>query len=229
MSALAESPFFGIALTILAFWAGTAIQNRTKLAICNNMLIAMLLVIAVLKLSGISYEAYNQGGSIINYLLGPGTACMAMGIYAKRDLLKQHWIPVLLGCFAGAVTSIASILVLCRLFGLDETMTMSLLPKSVTNPIATAVAAGHGGLVPVTVAAVIVTGILGSVIAPTMIKVFRIKNPMAAGLGIGACSHAGGTAKAMEIGETEGAMSALAIGLCGIITAVLALGFELLV
>lgn len=229
MSALMASPFFSIALTVIAFWIGTTIQNRTKLAICNNLLISMLLVIAVLKLLGISYEEYYEGGSIINMLLAPATACMALGIYGKREILKKYWLPVLLGCVTGAVTAVTSIWALCKLFGLDRSMTLSLLPKSVTNPIATAIAGAQGGVVPVTVAAVIVTGILGSVIAPLMIRCFRIRNPIAAGLGIGACSHVGGTSKAIELGETEGAMSSLAIGLCGIITAILALGFDFLV
>lgn len=229
MSECLMSPFFSITLTIAAFWAGTELQNRSRLALCNNLLISMLLIIAVLKLFGIPYEVYDQGGSLINLLLGPATACMALGIYAKRDLLRRYWFPVLLGCAAGAVTAVTSILLLCKLFGLDRTMTLSLLPKSVTNPIATAISAGQGGVVSITVAAVIVTGIFGSVAAPLMIRLFRITDPMAAGLGIGACSHVCGTSKAIEIGETEGAMSSLAIGLCGIFTAMLALGFHLIV
>ena len=112
---------------------------------------------------------------------------------------------------------------MCRLFGLDHEMTMSLLPKSVTTPIATAVAGGHGGIVSIAVAAVIFTGILGNLTAPLLIRLFRVKEPLAVGLGLGACSHAIGTAKALELGETQGAMSGLAMGLCGLLTAVVAL------
>lgn len=226
MSALAESPFFGIALTVAAYWAGTKIQKKTGLVICNNIIIAVALLIAVLSAFHIPYDAYYQGGGIINMLLGPATACMAVSIYAKLDLLKKNWLPVLLGCLAGVVTSVGSILVMCRLFGLDAAMTASLLPKSVTTPIASAVSESHGGIVSITVAAVIFTGILGNLLAPFLIRLFRVKDPLAAGLGIGACSHAIGTAKALELGETEGAMSGLAIGVCGIITAILALGFD---
>lgn len=226
MSALAESPFFGVALTVAAYWLGTKIQKKTGLVICNSIIIAVALLIAVLSIFHIPYEAYYQGGSIINMLLGPATACMAVTVYAKLDLLKKNWLPVLLGCLAGTVTSIGSILVMCRLFGLDAAMTASLLPKSVTTPIATAVSEGHGGIVSVTVAAVIFTGILGNLASPFLVKLFRVRDPLAAGLGIGACSHAIGTAKALELGETEGAMSGLAIGVCGIITALLALGFD---
>ena len=228
MSELASSPFFGITLTIVAYWVGVRAQEKTGLVVCNSMLITVALIIAVLTVFHIPYEDYYQGGSLINLFLGPATACMAVTVYAKMDLLKKYWLPVLAGCLAGTVTSIGSILVLSRLFGLDKDMTASLLPKSVTTPIATAVSEGHGGIVPITVAAVIVTGILGNLAAPFLVKLFRVKDPVAAGLGIGTCSHALGTAKALEMGETEGAMSGLAVGICGIFTALLALGFDLI-
>lgn len=223
MSALLESPFFGIALTVLAYWLGVQAQKRTGLVICNNMIVSVALLIAVLTLFHIPYEAYYEGGSVINMFLGPATACMAVTIYAKKDLLKRNWLPVLVGCLTGVVVSVGSILVMSRLFGLDAAMTASLLPKSVTTPIATAVSEGHGGIVSITVAAVIVTGILGNLTAPFLVKLFRVKDPVAVGLGIGACSHAMGTAKALEMGETEGAMSGLAIGVCGVVTVVLSL------
>ncbi len=228
MSTLVESPFFGIALTVIAYWIGVKAQKKTGLVICNNMIVSVALLVAVLLIFNIPYESYYQGGSLINMFLGPATACMAVNIYAKKELLKKNWLPVLVGCFVGVVTSVGSILVMSRLFGLDDSMTVSLLPKSVTTPIASAISDAHGGIVSVTVAAVIVTGILGNLIAPLLRKLFRVNDPLAVGLGIGACSHAVGTAKALEMGETEGAMSGLAIGVCGIITAILALGFEVL-
>lgn len=223
MKDLTAQPYFGVMLTVVAYWLGMKVQKKTRLAICNGMLIAVLLVIAVLLAFHIPYESYWQGGELINLFLGPATACMAVTVYSQRKLLARHWLPVLVGCVVGVVTAMGSILVLCRLLGLDRAMTMSLLPKSVTMPIATVVAQGHGGTVAVTVAAVVVTGMLGNLCAPLLVKLFRVKDPMAVGLGIGACSHAMGTAKALELGETEGAMSGLAIGLCGILTTVLAL------
>ena len=228
MQELTSSPLFGISLTLVAYWIGTAIQKKTNLVICNGMLIAVVLVIAVLVGFQIPYENYYAGGSIINLFLGPATACLAVSIYTKFDLLKKYWLPVLVGCTVGVVTSVGCVYGLCRLFGLGRDMTMSLLPKSVTTPIAAAVAGGHGGIVSVAVAAVCFTGILGNLCAPLMIRVFRVKNPLAAGLSIGACSHAMGTAKALELGETQGAMSGLAIGLCGLITSLLSLAFDLL-
>ena len=225
MNELVSSAFFGLTLTVLAYWVGMTIQKKSGLVICNHMIIAAGLIVLVLKGFGISYERYYVGGSIINLLLGPATACMALAIYQKRELLKENWLPVLLGCLAGAVTTVVTVLVMSRMFGLSTEMTVSLLPKSVTTP---AISESHGGIVSITVAAVIFTGILGNLTAPFLVKLFRVKDPMAAGLGIGACAHGMGTAKALEMGRTEGAMSGLAIGICGIITSILALGFELL-
>ena len=177
-------PYFGVLLTIAAYWAGMKIQHKTRLAICNGMLLAVLLVIAVLLVFHIPYESYYQGGALINLFLGPATACMAVTIYSQRRLLAKHWLPVLVGCTVGVVTAMGSILLLCRLFGLDRAMTMSLLPKSVTMPIATVVSQGHGGTMAITVAAVVVTGMLGNLCAPLLVKLFRVKDPMAVGLGM---------------------------------------------
>ena len=220
---LFTSPMFGIALSILTFWIGVKIQQKTKLVICNPLIISIVLCIGVLLIFKIPYESYNEGGSIINMFLGPATACLAVSIYTKLELLKKNWLPILVGCAAGSLTSMVSVFLLCKLMGLDESMTMSLIPKSVTTPIAVSISGAHGGIVPVTVVAVIFTGILGSMLAPTLIRIFRVKDSVTAGLAIGACSHAVGTSKAIEIGETEGAMSGLAIGICGILTVLFSL------
>ena len=220
---LCASPMFGIALSILTFWIGVKIQKKTKLVICNPLIISIVLCIGVLLIFKIPYESYNEGGSIINMFLGPATACLAVSIYTKLELLKKNWLPILVGCAAGSLTSMVSVFLLCKLMGVDESMTMSLIPKSVTTPIAVSISGAHGGIVPVTVVAVIFTGILGSMLAPTLIRIFRVKDSVTAGLAIGACSHAVGTSKAIEIGETEGAMSGLAIGICGILTVLFSL------
>ena len=177
----------------------------------------------ILLVFDIPYDSYNEGGAVINMFLAPATACLAVSIYTKLQLLKENAIPILVGCTAGSLSSMGSVYVLCKLFGLDEAMTASLLPKSITTPIAVEVCQTHGGIVPVTVIAVIFTGILGSILAPYLIKLFRVKNPITAGLAIGACSHAVGTSKAIEFGETEGAMSGLAIGVCGILTVIISM------
>ena len=223
MAEVTASPFFGIAISILAFAIGIWVQKKTGLIICNPLIIAIVLVSGVLLIFKIPYEHYNEGGSIINMFLAPATSCLAVSIYTRVELLKKNWLPILVGCTAGSLTSMGSVLLLCRLFGLDETMTVSLLPKSVTTPIAVSISESHGGLVPLTVVAVIITGILGSILAPWLIRTFRVKDSVAAGLAIGACSHAMGTSKAVELGETEGAMSGLAIGICGIVTVIFSL------
>ena len=223
MSELWASPYFGIALSILAFWAGEKLQKKLKSPFCNPLLIAILIIVIILLVFDIPYDSYNEGGAVINMFLAPATACLAVSIYTKLQLLKENAIPILVGCTAGSLSSMGSVYVLCKLFGLDEAMTASLLPKSITTAIAVEVCQTHGGIVPVTVIAVIFTGILGSILAPYLIKLFRVKNPITAGLAIGACSHAVGTSKAIEFGETEGAMSGLAIGVCGILTVIISM------
>lgn len=218
MKEVFSSPLFGIFLSILAFWAGEKLQKKTGLTACSPLLTAIVLIIGVLLLFDIPYESYNEGGEIINMFLAPATACLAVSIYTKLQLLKENWLPILIGCAMGSLASMASIFGMCRLLGLDEQLTASLLPKSVTTPIAISISQAHGGIVPITIVAVIFTGILGSVFAPLLIRLFRVKEPLEAGTAIGACSHAVGTSKAVELGETEGAMSGLAIGVCGIMT-----------
>lgn len=218
MSELFQSPYFGVALSIIAFWVGVKLNNKFKTPICNPLIIAILIVIAVLLVFGIPYDSYDVGGEIINMFLAPATACLAVAIYTKLAVLKKYWLPILVGCTAGSAASMGSVYLMCRLFRLDEQLTVSLIPKSVTTPIAVSVAGSAGGLVPITVVAVIFTGILGGIFAPLLIKVFKVADPVAAGLAIGACSHAVGTSKAIELGEVEGAMSGLAIGICGIMT-----------
>lgn len=223
MEALYTSPYFGVALSVITFGIGVKLQQKTKSAVCNPLIIAIVLTIGVLLVLRIPYESYNKGGEIINMFLAPATACLAVSIYTKLSVLKKYWLPIIVGCIAGSLASMGSVYVMCRLFRLDESLTMSMLPKSVTTPIAVGVAQAHGGVIPITVVAVIFTGILGSILAPMLIRLFRVSDPVAAGLAIGACSHAVGTSKAIEIGEIEGAMSGLAIGICGIVTVLLAM------
>ena len=223
MAELFASPFFGISLSFIAFWIGVSIQKKTGLVLCNPLLIAIVLVSAVLLVCRIPYESYNVGGTIINMFLAPATACLAVSIYTQINLLKENWLPIVVGCTAGSITSMGSIYIMCRLFRLDEAVSASLIPKSVTTPIAVSISQSLGGIQAITVVAVILTGILGSIFAPVLIKLFRVKDPVAAGLAIGACSHAVGTSKALELGETEGAMSGLAIGICGILTVIFSL------
>ena len=223
MSEIFSSPYFGVALSVAAFGIGVKLQQKLKTPVCNPLIIAIVLIAGVLLIFKIPYEAYNVGGEIINMFLAPATACLAVAIYTKIKILKQYWLPIPVGCTVGSAASMLSVYGMCRLFGLDESLTVSLIPKSVTTPIAVSIAEPAGGVVPITVVAVIGTGILGSIIAPLLIRVFKVTDPMAAGLAIGASSHAVGTSKAIELGEVEGAMSGLAIGVCGIMTVLISM------
>ncbi|NLN81760.1 MAG: LrgB family protein [Clostridiales bacterium] len=218
-----SSPFFGIILCIAAFAVGVYIQKRFKTPLANPLLISTALVIIFLNVFDISFENFNQGGQIITMLLAPATAVLAMSIYRQFAILKKYFIPTLAGCLAGSVTSIITILLLCRAFGLDETLTSSLMPKSVTMPIAVGISEQHAGIASITVAAVVLTGIFGAVFAPVMARLFRIKNPVSVGVAIGTSSHVGGTTTAIQMGEVEGAMSSIAIGVAGLITTVIAI------
>lgn len=218
MSELFKSPYFGVALSIAAYWIGIKLNQKLKTPICNPLIVAIVLVSGVLLIFDIPYKSYDVGGEIINMFLAPATACLASAIYLRINILKKYWLPIFVGCAAGSAASMGSVYGMCRLFGLNDSLTVSLIPKSVTTPIAISISQPAGGVVPVTVVAVIGTGILGSILAPYLIKIFHVNDSVAAGLAIGACSHAVGTSKAIEIGEVEGAMSGLAIGICGIIT-----------
>lgn len=223
MSEIVASPYFGIALSILAFEIGVWINKKTKSSIANPLLIAIIIVIGVLKIFNIPLESYNEGGEIITIFLAPATASLAISIYSQLPILKKNLLPIIAGTAVGSAVSMTSVFVLCKAFHLDEKLVVSMLPKSVTTPIAMEISTQLGGIVPVTVAAVVVTGILGAVLTPMLIKLFKIDNAVAVGLAIGTSSHAVGTSKALEIGEIEGAMSGIAIGVSGIITVIYAL------
>ena len=198
-------------------------QKKTGWVICNPLLVASLVIIAFLAVFHIPLEQYNLGGDMIKLMLGPVTAVLALNIYQQRKVLGQYFLPVLAGCLAGSLASLGSVLLLCRLFAMENSLTVSLLPKSVTTAIAVGIAESRGGIPGIAAAAVVLAGIVGAVFAPLFAKAFRITDPVAEGLAIGACSHALGTTKAMEIGPLQGAMSSIAICVCGIITSILAL------
>ncbi|BDF58670.1 LrgB family protein [Christensenellaceae bacterium] len=223
MNEFLSSPFFGVVLSVGMYAIGVWINRKTKSPIANPLMIAIILVIVVLEVFHIPLEVYNQGGDFISFFLVPATASLALAIYRQLWLLKKNLVPVLVGCAAGSLASMGSVYGLCRLFHVEEVMTYSLLPKSVTTPIAMDLSTQLGGTPSITVAAVVITGIIGAIAAPGMIRLFRIKNPVASGVAIGTCSHALGTTKALEIGEVEGAMSGLAIGVAGILTVIFAM------
>lgn len=223
MSEFLTTPFFGVAITLLAFQLGLYVQKKLKSPLANPLAIAVILVIATLQICKIPLASYKVGADFIALFVVPATAALAVSIYTKRALLRKYWLPIIAGCAAGSLASIGSVFLLCRLFGLNEQLTSSLIPKSVTTPIAMDLSAQLGGTPSITVVAVIVTGILGAICAPILIKLFRVKNPIARGIAIGTSSHAVGTTRAIAIGEIEGAMSGIAIAIAGISTVLICL------
>lgn len=218
MTEIIYSPLFGILISLIAFEIGCLIYIKTKLAFCNPLLISIILIILFLLKFNISLDAYNNGGKFISFFLGPSTVILAVPLYKKINLLKENFIPIILGICSGSCISIISVIILGYLFKLDNPITLSMMPKSVTTPIGMEISKQLGGISGITVCAIVITGILGSVIGPTILKFFKINNKVAKGIAIGTASHAVGTSKAIELGETEGAMSGLSIGIAGLIT-----------
>lgn len=213
-----KTPVFGILLSVVCYEIGILIQRKTKNPILNPLLLAIIFVILVLTVFEIPKETYDLGGSYILFLLGPATVVMAVPLYRQINLLKKDWLPILVGIFVGSATSVLSVIGLARLFGVNIEIAVSMLPKSVTTAIGMEVSKEIGGVVSLTVAVIVLTGILGAVMGPFILKILGIKDEVAQGVAMGTASHAVGTSKAMELGETQGAMSGLSIGIAGLAT-----------
>lgn len=212
------SVFFGVFITLLSYGIGLLLKRKWKLPVFNPLLIAIVLTILFLAVCRIDYDVYNEGAKYISFLLTPATVCLAVPLYEQLELLKKNYKAVLAGIASGVLTSLCSIFILAILFKLDHASYVTLLPKSITTAIGMGVSEELGGYVSITVAVIIVTGVLGNMIAETVCKVFKIYEPIAKGIAIGTASHAIGTARAMEMGSVEGAMSSLSIVVSGILT-----------
>lgn len=219
---LGNAVFFGVVVSLLAYEAGVLLRKKWNFALFNPLLIAIILVILVLNIFHIDYDTYNEGAKYLSYLLTPATVCLAIPLYEQVELLKKNWKAIFAGILSGVLTSCVCILVLSRLFRLNHEMYVTLLPKSITTAIGMGVSEELGGIVTITVAVIIITGVLGNVLAEFVCKLFRITEPIAKGIGIGSAAHAIGTAKALELGEVEGAMSSLSIAIAGILTVIMA-------
>jgi predicted murein hydrolase (TIGR00659 family) len=209
-------------LSIAAFEIGLFIYKKTRLSIFNPLLIAVTLIISFLLFFDVDLATYQKGGDIINFFLGPATVALAVPLYKRVNLLKENLFPILASIFLGSFTAIFSVFIVGKIMGIDERMLVNLFPKSITTAIAIDLTKSMGGDVPITVVAVVFTGIFGAIIGPVVCNLMNIRSKVAAGIAIGTASHAIGTSKAMEMGETEGAMSGLAIVLAGIATVILA-------
>lgn len=225
---LTDSAYFGMLLTIAAFLFGLWCKQKFGWTLCNPLLIAVILVIVILVVLDIDYEEYEISAQYISYLLTPSTICLAIPLYRQLVLLKQNAKAIVLGSLSGVFASMGGILLLSVLFGLTHEQYVTLLPKSITTAIGIGVSDELGGIVTITVASIILTGILGNIIASSVCKLFRIEHPVAKGLAIGTAAHAIGTTRALEMGEIEGAMSSLAIAVSGVLTACTASLFAML-
>ena len=226
---LSNSIFFGVLLCLLSYQAGVFLRQKTKIAAFNPLLISIIIVIFVLVMFNIKFEDFYKGSKYISFLLTPATVALAIPLYSKLALLKSNFKAIMSGLIAGVLTSLISIFVMSLLFGLSHENYVSMLPKSITTAIGIGVSEELGGISTITTAVIIVTGVFGNVSADIVYKVFNIKNPIAKGIGLGSSAHAIGTSKALEMGETEGAMSSLSIAVAGIITVIFASFFAKLI
>lgn len=219
---LADSTTFGIVITFITYEIGIQLKKKFHCALFNPLLISIALIIGFLSVFHIGYERYYDSAKYLNYLLTPATVCLAIPLYEQLPLLKKNLKPILFGILSGVLTSAGSVWVFSVLFRFSHQEYVTLLPKSITTAIGMVLSEELGGVVNLTVAAIIVTGILGNISAEAVFRLFRIRDPIAKGLAAGTASHVIGTAKAMELGEVEGAMSSLAIivsGLCTVVAA----------
>lgn len=215
-----SSLFFSVGISLLGYEIGMLMKKKFKLAIFNPLLISILFVMLVLSVFHIDYGSYNEGAKYLSYLLTPATVCLAIPLYEQMEQLKHNIKAIIIGITSGVLTSLVSVLLLCLLFNFTHEQYVTLLPKSITTAIGMGVSEELGGIVTITVAVIIITGVVGNVIAETICKIFHIMHPIAKGIAIGTSAHAVGTAKALEMGEIEGAMSSLSIAVSGLLTVV---------
>ena len=220
MELFEQSVCFGVVVSLGAYGLGCLLQRRFHLALLNPLLISIAATILILLVAHVDYDVYYDGAKYLSFLLTPATVCLAVPLYEKLELLKQNWKAILAGILSGVLTTLVSVLAMSVLFHLSHAEYVTLLPKSITTAIGMGVSQELGGYVTLTVAVIIITGILGNVLAPLVLKLFRIHDPIAKGIAIGSSAHALGTAKAMEMGEVEGAMSSLSIAVSGLLTVV---------
>ena len=215
---LQVSMYFGMVISVAAYLLGVWLKKKTRWAVMNPLLVSIILTMGVLLFLDIDYDTYNSGAKYLSYFLTPATVCLAIPLYKQLELLKHNMAAVLTGIISGVLASLVSVLGLSLAFGLDHQYYVTLLPKSITTAIGIGISEEAGGIVTLTVASIIITGIFGNIIAEVVFKILKIQEPIAKGLALGTSAHAIGTAKALEMGEIEGAMSSLSIAVAGLLT-----------
>lgn len=222
---LQDSVFFGVFISVVTYEIGALIKRKWNVAIFNPLLISIALIIVFLILFDVDYDTYDFGAQYLSYFLTPATVALAVPLYEQIEPLKNNWKAIIAGILSGALTSALCVLILSIVMGLDHKQYVTLLPKSITTAIGMGLSEELGGIVTITVAVIVVTGVIGNMFAEQICKLFHITDPVAKGIAIGSSSHAMGTSKAMEMGEIEGAMSSLSIAVSGLLTVVVSLIF----
>lgn len=210
----------GVFISLAAYGIGSLVRKKWNSPLANPLLIAIILVILFLNLSGVEYETYNVSAKYLTYLLAPATVSLAIPMYERMQLLKENYAAILTGILSGVLASLVCVLAMALVFHLSQAEYVTLLPKSVTTAIGMDIAKELGGHSEIAAAVIIITGVLGNMAAEPICRIFAIRHPVAKGIALGTSAHAIGTAKAMEMGETEGAMSSLAIVVAGVCTVV---------
>lgn len=211
-----DNQYFGIVLSFAAYEIGKWINQKLKSPIANPLLIAILLIVGFLSITGIDYEYYKKGGDFIAFFIAPATVAMVLDLYANLETLKKNILPIFVGVGFGTIFSFVLAIFLSKIFQIDKNLVASLIPQSVTTAIAISLSEEYQGIIGLTAIVVVIRGVSGAVFAPTVMKICRIKDPVAQGVAIGTASHAVGTSQARLMGEIQGAMSGLSIAIAGI-------------
>ena len=220
MTELLSIGILPVLLTLLAFRLGQILQAKTKSPICNPILIAVILVLLFLKGTGMELSSYQQGASMLSWLMTPATVSLAISMYEQFQVLRKNTPVILAGVAAGAVSCLVMVLLFCSLAGFDRSLTVSLLPKSVTTAIGVPLSQIAGGMASITTAAIILTGITASILGPWLCKLFRLTDDISRGVAFGTAGHVIGTAKAGEFSQLTGAVSSLSLVVAGLLTAI---------
>ncbi len=218
---LAATPLTGLTLTLAAYVAGQWLFRRFRHnPLVNPVLIAVILLVGLLTLTGVDYATYFEGAQFVHFLLGPATVALAVPLYRQFDKVRRSALSLGAALVAGSATAVVTAMLIGWGMGASREVLVSLAPKSVTTPIAMGIAELTGGLPSLTAVLVILTGILGAVLGTSVLRIVGVSDPKATGFAMGLASHGIGTARALELGETQGAFAGLAMGLNGLLTAV---------
>jgi len=218
---LMSGEVFLLMLVMGTYLLGVYLYKRTKISLLQPLLITMVIIIPFLKITGIPYQTFYNQTHFLNFMLGPSVVALGYVLYEQIENIKGNVISILSAVFAGSIVGILSVMLIAKLLGADHILISSLAPKSVTTPIAISLSEKNGGIPALTTAFVVICGIFGGMVGPIILRRIGIKSKIAKGLAMGSASHALGTARAMEMGALEGAISGLAIGIMGIMTALL--------